>query len=294
MRLLPAIDALWHVGVVHAPIATLLDADRVPNIAWLPRAPVHQYYADPFVLDERASELTLLCEAYDYAQRRGRIVEVRLRDDAAQVRTVYAPAHHVSFPCVTRHEGEVFCVVEQGATGRTVLHRFDERAGRFTDAHELLAGFGAADPVLFAHGGTFFLLATRHAERAPRELHIFHARALHGPYLRHPMSPIAAASGFARAAGAPFVVNGRLYRAVQDGRARYGGAVVIMEVVRCDEERFEERPVRELAPTDPTYTLGLHTLNAGRSVTVLDGLRASSVPPLARGVLGRLSRAGRR
>jgi hypothetical protein len=289
-------DALWGVGLAYAPIARFLDEDFVPEVHWLDVAPFGQYYADPFALPATGpGPVRVFCEAYDYARRRGHIVsfaidpgaqgDVRLIDPP---RVALAARHHLSFPApVVDETGRVYAVPEQGATGRVTLYRADDDANptRFAPHADLVGSLDAADPILFRHRGLYWLLVTDRTYT----LYAYFAPDLATPFVAHPMNPLTRDAGGTRAAGLPFVHQGSLFRPVQDGRRRYGGAIAITEVRRLDPEGFEERVVRRLEPFDARFPLGLHTLSAAGPVTLLDGLRPSRVPPFARALAGFVS-----
>ncbi len=288
MPLLPQLDALWHIGIVRAPIARFVDPAFEPQIEWLPRAPVHEYYADPFALQSEQG-LVVICEAYDYTRRKGRLVELREQAPGSLQftrRTLHAPAHHVSFPCPVHDDGRVFCVPEQGATGRTSLLELDLARGRVSAEHIVLDAFGAADPVLFRRAGLWWLFVLHHAALPRQELHVFFAESLLGPYHAHRHNPLSRDGSHVRAAGLPFEADGRWYRPVQDGSARYGGALALLEIVSCSPELIEEHVVRRLVPSDPLFGLGFHTLSAAGPITLVDGLRPSRVPPICRALAG--------
>jgi hypothetical protein len=283
-------DALWGLGIVFAPIARFLDESFVPEVRWLDVAPFRQYFADPFarVAPTTPGTLEVYCEAYDYTRRRGHIVAFPLRAERGECfvgepRVALAAPHHVSFPCLVEDGDELYCVPEQGATGRVTLYRRERRAPHaFVPLADLVQGFEAADPVLFRHGGLHWLFVTDRA----CGLHAFYANEIRGPFARHPKNPLRRDRGWTRAAGSPFVHEGRIFRAVQDGRLRYGGAAAITEIVTLDPEAFEERIVRRIGPFDRRFPLGLHTISAAGDATLIDGLRPSRVPPFARAFAG--------
>lgn len=73
----------------------------------------------------------------------------------------------------------------------------------------------------------------------------------------------------ARNAGEWFEVDGVIYRPAQDCTARYGGALVIQKLENTIDPSFST--FRHIKPSSIKYSLGIHTLNNYKVVTVVDG-----------------------
>ena len=71
----------WNIGVLHAPITTLLKDDPSMNVRWLPPTSKGGFRADPFGYVNAEGELNVLYEKYAYANRTGVISRVRPKRD---------------------------------------------------------------------------------------------------------------------------------------------------------------------------------------------------------------------
>jgi hypothetical protein len=80
-------------------------------------------------------------------------------------------------------------------------------------------------------------------------------------------------AGSARPAGPIFQAGDRIIRPAQDCSRTYGGGIVLNEIVRLDEDAFEERQVRRLNPSPGAYPSGFHTICPAGDITLIDGKR---------------------
>lgn len=273
----------WRIGLIDAPLHTLLAPGALPPIRWITPAERAGYWADPFGLPGAATEL--LCERYDERSGVGRIERLALHGDgtrslgAVEVRDAGgAPGRlggglHASFPHTFEADGECFVVAETGAARECVLYRIDAQ-GRWHAPVTLLDNVAAADPALFRHDGRWWLAITDADQGVHDNLCLFHAEQLTGAWQPHAANPVKVDRGGARMAGRFFVHEGRLYRPGQDCSSTYGGAVVLFRVDELTPLRFRESPVRRLAP-DPHGPLpsGLHHVSAWGERTLVDGKR---------------------
>ncbi len=94
----------------------------------------------------------------------------------------------------------------------------------------------------------------------------------------------------ARPAGHVVTVGGRLLRSVQDCSHGYGMALSIAEIVRLDEEAFEQRIVAHVAPGGRWPGRKLHTLNRRGTLEVIDGSVIRPRTALLRGLAERRTR----
>jgi hypothetical protein len=157
----------------------------------------------------------------------------------------------------------------------------------------LLEDVPARDPTVFSHEGRWWLICTL---RGDRDLHIWHADELEGPWRPHDGNPVKSDIASSRPAGQPFMLDGELCRPAQDCSRTYGGRVVIQRIDALDERHYEETTIATLEP-DPTgpFPGGLHTVSALGDSTLIDGCRWTFSPSAARhGLADRTARLAAR
>lgn len=283
----------WNVGLVHADQRSLLSGGT-PDVGWLDLGLRGAFAADPFLVEVDG---TLYCffEVLPYATNRGHIAYAALDAPAGEplrvVDAIVAP-HHLSYPFLLRHGGEIVCVPEAAESGRVSAYAARDFPGGWYEKHTLIEGFAGVDNTIFEHDGRWWLLATDGRSGTNSELHVWFADELFGRWQPHRANPVKRNLAGTRPGGRPFVVDGRLYRPAQDCTLRYGRRLIVNEITELTPERFSERPVSTIEPdVNGTYAAGLHTANAARDVIAVDGNRLHFVPhQAARAIATRLKR----
>ena len=264
----------WRIGVIEAPIESLLDGAPRPEVRWLPAGRRETYLADPFPVPGDANG-SILAEQYDHRTRTGRIVRV---DRSGVARRILDTGVHASYPFTFEHDGVVWCTPETVKAGRVDLYRSSVADRGWTRVATLIDDFPAVDPTVFRHDGLWWLFCTDGARGPNTKLHAWYAADLLGPWTPHGANPLKTDVTSSRPAGTPFVHRGRLHRPAQDAARTYGGRVVINEVVRLTPTEFEERVVAAVEP-DPHGPCpdGVHTVSAAGARTLVDGKRRGFV-----------------
>ena len=177
---------------------------------------------------------------------------------------------HLSYPFPFHDEfGNLCFMLESWEAG--ALHLWREINGTLRHVGPIIHQ-PVIDATPWFDGTCWWLFCTMQDDGPNERLHVFHASRLEGPWTSHPGNPVKWDPGSSRPAGPLFRVDGKLIRPAQDCSKTYGGAVVLLEVVQLDQERFHEVPLRRLEP-DATYPHGLHTLCPAGDVTIIDGKR---------------------
>ncbi len=234
-----------------------------------------RYYADPFAFEHDGRHFVFV-EEYPHALGKG-VLSVAAFDAAGRPSTpqvILEEAHHLSYPQVFAHGGDIFMLPEAGASHALTLYR----AKRFPDVWErhavLIEGRELFDATLLDHGGRLWLLASeRDGFGSTSDMMVaFSAERLEGPWTPHRMNPIAIDRAAARSGGAFVRIGKRIVRPVQDGTDGYGGGLGLSDLVRLDDDAVEfGRPVGILGREGWPYPR-IHTLNRAGPLEVIDGL----------------------
>lgn len=234
-------------------------------------------WADPFPV-YRDGRFYVFLEEFGGDLPHGHLSVLELaRDGTASVpRPILRDQHHISHPFVFTWKGQDFLVPETRSTRRIELYRARQfpHAWRLEDV--LLDREGAVDATLFQHHDRWWMFVNRSPESFTPpdvELHLYWALTPMGPWSPHPLNPVVTDVRRARPAGRLFRSGRHLIRPGQDCSLRYGGAIVLNEVIELDPKRYRERPFARIEPTWAPNLVGTHTLNADRGLTVVDGLR---------------------
>lgn len=233
-----------------------------------------RFYADPFVF-EWQDRLYLFVEEYPYALGRGVIAVAECRADGSMEppRTVLEGPHHLSYPQVFAHDGEVYMIPESSSGNELVLYRAEHFPHAWVREAVLVAGRKLNDMTLLIRDDRFWLIGTeqRGAGSASDTMVVYSAMALAGPWSPHAMNPILIDRRAARPGG-PFIVgaDGRTFLPLQDGTQVYGGGLGIAELLVLSDDEVQFGPVRPLAPGAAWARKGIHTLSRSGRLEVID------------------------
>jgi hypothetical protein len=232
-----------------------------------------RFYADPFVL-EQDGRTYLFVEEYPYALGRGVISVAELGSDGrfAVPRIVLKEPHHLSYPQVFKHNGDIFMLPESGGAGQLVLYRAAAFPDQWVVDTILLQHVDINDATLLQHGGLFWLCGTERRNRgsASDTLVVYSAPALRGPWTPHKLNPIAIDRSAARPGGAFIMRNERIFLPVQDGQKVYGGGLGLMELLRLNQDEVVFAPPAPINPAPAWDRAGIHTLNRTSGIEVVD------------------------
>ena len=133
-----------------------------------------------------------------------------------------------------------------------------------------------SDATLVDHGGRLWLFATErdgHGSTSDTMV-VYHAESLKGPFVPHPMNPVAIDRRAARPGGAVAKVDGRLILPLQDGTLGYGGGLRLSEIVELDARSVRFGEARTIADTGDFPYRMIHTINRAGRLEVVDGVVA--------------------
>jgi hypothetical protein len=167
---------------------------------------------------------------------------------AGPAHTVVERAGHASFPFVFRHGETLYMVPETCHEGCIDLYRCEEFPHRWSFARRLVERVDAADSVVLAHEGRWWLITSlRDDGDGPRYLGVFFADdLLDGGWRAHPVNQRRlygdSAFGGGRNAGAPLRWRDALLRPAQCNARYYGDGLRWMRIEALNEREYQETP----------------------------------------------------
>lgn len=283
-RLRPTGPDRWAIGI----------APRGKDLTRLPQPPQPAechwmeyrgsgFVADPFLM-EFGERTLLFFEELDYSNWRGRLKSIVLdREGRAEgpPTIVLEKPYHLSFPNVFRCADDptgIYLLPEQGAAGCTALYRaggpVDNEPLAFALHATLLDDFPGVDPVLHWSDPYWWLFVTNGSHgNHDNNLHLFMARALRGPYIEHPSSPIRLGLRGSRMAGQLLTHDGGLFRVGQNCQRRYGEKIIMFRIEELTAVGYRETEIHEFGcdTWGPKFA-GIHSLSFTSSFVAIDVL----------------------
>jgi len=236
--------------------------------------PPDRFLADPFVMRENGVDCCFV-EDCDVRGRRGHIAAYRLGDGGAErLGDALGETFHVSFPFVFRFDSKIYMCPETSEIREIRLYECVSFPLTWKLVRVIMSGVAAADPMIFEHGGAWWLFANTEPVVGGdygSELSIFRADSpLSQSWMPHPKNPIFVDSTRARNGGLLFH-DGSIFRVAQrQGFDRYGKGFSINRIVTLNATEYVEENVCSLEPKFLATIRGAHHLHSNGDVTVFD------------------------
>ena len=222
----------------------------------------NKWFADPFIYKDSPDQLELFVEEFDYSIGRGRIGHLVISKKSRKIEMlsiILERDTHLSFPAIYRVGNEVYVHSENSASGKSYLYRYDETLDRLVEPVEVLDE-PVTDAIIREEEGCFTMCATKVPVPNGKELFVYQADSLFGPYKFK--EKIAFDKAYARMAGAMIVTeSGEVIRPAQDCEGGdYGQAVHFMS---------GNKVISSLTPPMKRYA-GIHTFNTLGETFIVD------------------------
>jgi len=236
--------------------------------------PKDRDWADPFVV-EKSGRYYIFFEELPYAAGKAHIAMLEL-DRAGRVsapQRVLEADHHLSYPYVFEHDGQLWMLPESARNRRVELYRCVDFPLQWKRERVLLDDVRLVDATLYRTADRWWMFANSAAAGSRMfddELHLFHAERLSGEWRPHPKNPVKSDARSSRPAGALFSRNGALYRPAQVCVPRYGAGLAIHRILKLTPEDYAERLVERMLPPPESGLFGLHTMNRAGDLLVVD------------------------
>ena len=281
-------DVIWSIGIYSG--ATLLDLEPDPKTG----NPVisaeditdvrAKFVADPFMI-RAGGTWHMFFEVMNTETLKGEIGLAASPDgrDWKYRRSVLREPFHLSYPYVFYLDGEYYMIPETFEAKSIRLYRADPFPDKWVLVESILEGAFVDSSFVF-HGGRWWMFTCPY-NSDDDVLELFHARTIHGPWHRHPASPIVKGDNqIARPGGRVIMNDGKPIRFTQACYPDYGMWVRAFETEPTtssySERELDRSPI--LTKGEQSWNRsGMHHIDPhlvdGRWLACVDGWRTE--PP---------------
>lgn len=269
----------WIVGAARADIKNIIRSKTFdPDIKWFPIQSKSEFSADPFMYKRKEGSYDILLEDYSFRDCCGKISLLQLDENLNQTdrKLLLDTGSHLSYPFIFEEDNRIFVFPEAGASGKLSCYEYDPvNKSLFFLQH--IIDLPVLDSTIIKHGDKYWLFGTIRGRGADRELFVFFAENLKGPYKQHPKNPVKANISSARPAGNLIEVGGILYRPSQNSKYTYGGSIAVNKIKRLTESDFEEEFYMSIEINKKNKlnrgVHAIHTINSAGEIIVVDGTK---------------------
>jgi hypothetical protein len=175
------------------------------------------------------------------------------------------------------HEGEFYMVPEGSADGDIKLYKAKTFPHEWELVRVMIPDIVAVDMTLFYKDDRWWMFANvveKDGFSANDELYIYHCKDfLTDEWIAHTQNPVISSVETSRPAGHILTYNDELYRPSQNSVGWYGRATNFNKIVTLTEDEYKEEFVSEITPEFVDGIYAVHTYNASKKLTVIDGLK---------------------
>jgi hypothetical protein len=281
-------EDVWAIGIYSGESPLSLAPPAVPSEPVLTSRQVTDVpassVADPFMVEEDGAWY-MFFEVVNAKTQQGDIGLATSQDGMAWTyqQIVLDEPFHLSYPYVFDWKGEYYMIPESARAESIRLYRASVFPAKWVFVADLLTGRSFVDSSIVHFDDTWWLFTSRSGSSDAG--YLFFADDLLGPWIEHPLSPIADNPDIARSGGRIAVFDDRLIRYVQDDYPTYGNQVRSFEIVELTRESYKDK----LLEPNPVLTAsgvgwnsgGMHHIDAHRSegtwIACVDGHRRQLV-----------------
>lgn len=228
--------------------------------------------ADPFLF-KHDGKTYVFFEMYDRWKGRGLIGyrEIFGDNSFSDMKEVLDCGHHLSYPNIFEHNGEIYFIPESYMANQIILYR----AVRFPDKWEkcavLVDDIIACDTTMIDE--EYMITLANNSTNTKTETLLF--RNHEGKWQRTLNNPVETNPAYARCGGKIFKYKDRLIRPAQDGVGGYGMGVVFREILSYGEKEYKEQTLGKITIDDIKYNAerrydGVHTYNFNDEYEIID------------------------
>lgn len=226
--------------------------------------PKNKFYADPMLFKYNGLNY-LFFEDYDY--KKGIISYVKIQEDSiSETKVALELPIHLSFPYIFQEEDKIYMTPETYDYKSVSLFVCDRFPDLWSYKRTLIYGQHFSDPILFKHGGYYWLFTAVQGDR----LAIYYADNLESEFKPHPIN-----SRYIRGrnAGGVFYINDHFIRPTMDCRLGYGKSIVWKEITLLHPKSFIEKEVLRIEPNWAPGLQGTHSFSQSEDYIAYDGYR---------------------
>ncbi len=229
--------------------------------------------ADPFLAEENG-KYYLFFEAYDRLKRKGVLGFREISENSVgKIKIIYECPSHLSYPFIFKENGTYYIVPESKESGELFRLRCEHFPDKWVKEKVLLKEH-IVDTTIFNNNGINYYVSERVMKPGVFDrLDIFYEKD--GCIFDCATNPVKRDAETARGAGKFFEYDGMLIRPSQNCGKQYGDKLNFNEVLRLDENGFDEKIYKTVSAEDISLNIkndftGIHTYNRCGNAEVID------------------------
>ena len=243
-------------------------------------SPMDRFWADPFVIYKNQQHHIFFEEFLD-SKNKGHL-SVMIVDNNGNYNKpvkILERDYHLSFPSIFEFENTLYLIhgTIHNSNSYVELFKCEDFPFKWIYDRKLITNVPLVDTTMFFYNKKWWIFACK-AENdgtsQSNELMLFYSdNPLSKNWNPHPLNPVVSDITNARPAGKIFEMNEKIIRPAQNCFQIYGNGFSFNEIIKLNENEYEEKQLELFKPDWKNDLIGLHTFNHENGCTVIDTRR---------------------
>ena len=239
--------------------------------------PKDRFWADPFVI-YKDQKHHIFFEEFLNSKNKGHLSVIIVDNDGNHTEPVKILEcdYHLSYPSIFEFQNKLYLIHGTIHNSKSYVELFKCKDFPFQWKHDrkLINNVPLVDTTIFFYNKKWWIFACK-AENdgtsQSNELMLFYSdNPLSENWIPHPLNPIVSDIRNARPAGKIFEMNNKIIRPAQNCFQVYGNGFSFNEIMKLNENEYEEKQLEFFKPDWKNNLIGLHTFNYEKGCTVID------------------------
>ena len=239
--------------------------------------PKDRFWADPFVIYKNQQYHIFFEEFLDF-KNKGHLSVMIVDNNGSYSKPakILERDYHLSFPSIFEFENTLYLIhgTIHNSNSYVELFKCEDFPFKWIHDRKLITNIPLVDTTMFFYNKKWWVFACK-AENdgtsQSNELMLFYSdNPLSKDWNPHPLNPIVSDITNARPAGKIFEMNEKIIRPAQNCFQIYGNGFSLNEIIKLNENEYEEKQLELFKPDWKNDLIGLHTFNHDHGCTVID------------------------
>jgi hypothetical protein len=237
-------------------------------------SPRNHFYADPFII-KRDKRNYVFFEDFSLYDNKAQISYIEIFDDNTygKPKRAIVKDYHLSYPFLYEKDGNIYMIPETRQNHRIELYRAEAFPDKWVLDTVITDNIKAVDTTIFTRNEKLWMFTNiiGSPQKETKELFIYFADTIHGPWHNHPQNPVVTDRRTARPAGSLFYLDDKLIRPGQNCEGTYGNSIALNNVLVLNEHEYHEETIGIINHDWYPDNFCTHTYNFNEDVEVIDG-----------------------
>ncbi|TGV03950.1 glucosamine inositolphosphorylceramide transferase family protein [Flavivirga rizhaonensis] len=237
--------------------------------------PKDRLWADPFVIS-REGKYHIFIEELLFKEGKGFISHFTIDEKGNYTipEKIIENDYHMSYPLLIEDNGSLYMLPETNQNKTIEIYKCIDFPHKWKLEMNLMEDIEAVDTTIYYKDNKYWMFTNIRKNEGiafEDELYIFSSdKLLSKDWVLHPQSPVVSDVTKSRPAGKIFKKNNTLYRPSQNSKYHYGYGLNIFEIVKLNEEEYEEKLITSVIPDWDKEIVSIHTFNQDIEFSIID------------------------